>query len=330
MIVIICIFAAKKLIMTINSLPTYCFSSAIPEIIISGVTDSVNVTVSFNQEIVLDEPLSPYGGQIKLYDLEELIKPIIEKDGAGYLEVEAEGSGGSVQRRTYVYYAATDVGTFDTFKSRHFLSLLGYRKLTGYGRTELLHIIGRATSARAFCYYEDGTGEWVQLKSAGGNSDYTSFDLSPDGYNISRTKRVVGYNVYVDGRQISYEVDQHEHEITAEFKFKNSFGMTEYLYCIGTVESNSSYDRSTVTINKQIVEYENHETRTFRCDTGFLCPEMFDFVEDFFRSKSIEVKKNGRWLPVLITECSTNFRNDDNAICRATFAYQYARNQNVL
>lgn len=327
MIVIICIFAAKILIMTINSLPTYCFSSAIPEIIISGVTESVNVTVSFNQEIVLDEPLSPYGGQIKLYDLEELIKPIIEKDGAGYLEVEAEDSGSSVLRRTYVYYAATDVGTsFDTFKSKHFLSLLGYRKLTGSRRTELLHIIGRASSARAFCYYTDGTGNWVNLTLVGSNSDYSYFDVSPDNFD----KEVVGYNVYIDGRQISYEVDQHDHEITAEFQFKNSFGMTEYLYCIGTVESNSSYDRSTVTINKKTVEYDNKETRSFKCDTGFVCPEMYDFVEDFFRSKSISVKKNGRWLPVVLTECSTNFRNDDNAICRATFAYQYARNQNVL
>lgn len=314
--------------MTITQLPRYCFSSAIPEIIISGVTGTVNVSIEIGQETVFDEPLSPYGGQIKLYDVEELIKPVLEKYGADRLDIIAQDAEGDVeQAESEVYPCATDVGTsFDTFTSRHFLSLLGYRKLTGSRRTELLHIAGNYNSARAYCYYSDGSGEWVNLTSGGGNYYYSTFNVSPDNFD----KEVVGYNVYIDGRQISYEVDQHDHEITAEFQFKNSFGMTEYLYCIGTVESNSSYDRSTVTINKKTVEYDNKETRSFKCDTGFVCPEMYDFVEDFFRSKSISVKKGDRWIPVVLTECSTNFRNDDDAITRATFTYTYAGNQNVL
>lgn len=312
------------------------FTSGIPDITISGTDGtSQEVTVTCDNEEILDETLWPVGGIITLSDLGELLEPYARKQ----LVCSVTVSAGNTTATITVLYSMADVGIdAEDFYNGYFLSILMGTKVTARGRRELLWYYGSST-VEVTAEYDDGTiVGGLNATVVGGSSTYTCIDVSPDNF-VAQNKQLTAYTVTAGSRSQRFEMDFSEPDCAPILEFYNSFGVWEYIYCTGTHQVSPEYKRSSARIGRYLRNYRIEETRTFKADTGILNTAMANWADDLFRSEEVYVVNvvNGQVASanggkeVVITDSKSDNSNDDDHLPRFTFSYQYAqRIHNVL
>lgn len=113
------------------------------------------------------------------------------------------------------------------------------------------------------------------------------------------------------------------------FKFRNSFGKMEYLYCWGPMTVDSSFKREQSYVNGSLTEVKRDETRSFKCNTGYLTVEEQEWVGDFFRSEEVYMvpvwtrcSEGDVFRRVVITDSKMEMSTADDALVYATFTVQ--------
>ena len=311
------------------------FTSGIPDITISGTDGtSQEVTVTCDNEEILDETLWPVGGVITLSDLGELLEPYARKQ----LVCSVTISAGNTTATITVLYSMADVGIgAEEFYTGYFLSILMGTKVTAAGRRELLWYYGSGAASVTAEYADGSTGSFTPTV-VGGSSSYTCIDVSPDNF-VTQNKQLTAYTVTAGSRSQRFEMDFSEPDCAPILEFYNSFGVWEYIYCTGTHQVSPEYKRSSARIGRYLRNYKIEETRTFKADTGILNTAMANWADDLFRSDEVYVVNvvNGQVVShdggkeVVITDSKSDNSNDDDQMPRFTFSYQYAqRIHNVL
>ena len=330
---------------TINKgLSNQYFSGNIPDVEISmtgtelAVKMEVGSAASSDMTEIYSETLYPMDGVVTLSDLGDLIEPYAKEMLAIQLKITLTEDDDTDSQSTMtcgVIYCSADLPTTcGEWTSKRFLTLLDGAKTTAKGRLEYLHYIG-TDSATAVAEYSDGTTKSFDVTAIGGNSSYTTIDVSPDNF-ASDGKTLAAYTVTAGDRSQRYEMDFNEPDCAPILIFVNSFGVEELMYCTGTHTKAPTFKRDTAIINGMNKNYRITETRTFKADTGVLneC-EAFWFGE-VLRSDYVRVVnfKNGHpniGREIIITDSKSEQTNDDDELIRFTFSYQYAqKNQNVV
>lgn len=317
--------------------PDYILSSNIPNLVLSGVTGQfVTVQIELDQEEMFNEKLYPYNGRIELQNIESIVMPYIYEEGYADLNITIQEEGGSAINiaQSTLYYCAADVEcSAQDFFQNYFLTLLDGMKLTAEGRDEFLAVVG-SEPMKAYCYYDDGSRTEVGVSSI--NRKYFKlFNVSPSLFKVSG-KNLTGYNIVCGGRMMRYQIDGSLQEVNPAIVFENSFGIQETLYCVGTQTADSKFERSFARVGGKKRMYQNEETRSFTCDTGFLPQSQQLWINDLMRSKSVNIMvyEDGAWeegKEIVITESNTATTNNDDFIFRASFNYELAqKNHNVL
>lgn len=314
------------------SLRSVEFTSTLPDVRFAS-EEPLAVTVSIDGEEVYHETLFPSLGYIVLENLASLVEPFAYQRQKVHVLITC----GTDSQEADVVYCKADFGeeTAEHFLQTRFLSVLQGRKVTSAGRLELLAVYGN-DAATCTARYSDGTTRQFQNVEAWLYREaFTVYDVSPDHF-IDATKILIGYTITCGGRTQEYEIDLTQPDCAPILIFTNSFGIQELAYCTGTHKVDPSYKRSMAYVGRLQRNYKIDETRSFKADTGPLTVAMANWWDEVFRSTDVQVCNffQGEIQPgkkVVITESKSSYSNDDDALPRFTFTYQYAQyNHNVV
>lgn len=334
------------------------FCTAIPDLTFTIGGSHALVAISVDGSQVYSETLYPVGGVVAVRDLQSLLTLYAERslvvDVAVSITEYTVTPGGSIEvygisvplpdsitatdtksLSFQVAFCRVDVGTSASdFTSKHFLSILLGTKLTAEGRLEYLHYLGSDTPV-CTAMYADGSRATFTPQQVGGNSRYTTLDVSPDRFQTAG-KQLVSYVVEAGQRHQQYDLDPSVPDCAPILLFDNSFGVQELIYCTGTHEVAPEYKREQARIGGLLVNYNIEETRVFHADTGYLNRAMANWADELFRSREVYLVNIYDGQPtvgkqVVLSDSDSKFDNEDATMPRFTFSYQYAqRVQNVI
>lgn len=309
------------------------FTSDMPDVEIP-TADPVNVTMTCDGTVILQERLWPVAGQVSLVGLGELLEPYARKQLVCSLTIAA----GAASATCTVLFAMVDVGmSAQDFYTGHFLTCLEGEKVTALGRREHLWYYGNG-SATVYADYDDGSQGTFTPGAGTSNPNYTCIDVSPSLFTASG-KALVSYTVQAGTRSQRYVIDRRNPDCAPILEFYNSFGVWEQIYCTGTHKADSDFQRSQTRISGMLRNYSIRETRNFYGDTGFLSVPMAKWAVELFRSPEVyvlnyvngAVQATSAGKEVVVTESKDEVTNEDGHMPHFTFTYQYAqRIHNVM
>ena len=344
------------MIALVSSLSGVYFSSAIPDLSFSIDGEQARVAFAVDGTIIYNETLHPIDSRITIGDLTGMLSLYAERRLSIEVTVDITEQNvtkgedttfelfgqthtipgattvtdaDSRQLTFSVFFCRVDVGTSAAeFYNKHFLSILGGTKITALGRLEYLHYLG-TDSASCTALYSDNTTATFTPQVIGGNSRYTTLDVSPGRFQ-SADKELVSYTVRAGERVQRFELDPTIPDCAPILLFDISFGVQELLYCTGTHKVAPEYKRSSARINGLLRNYEIEETRVFHADTGILNTAMANWADELFRSHEVYVVNIYDGNPtvgkeMIITDSKSEYDNNDDNMPRFTFSYQYAQ-----
>ncbi len=317
------------------------FSATVPDLIFAIGGVSAAVTISLDGDGIYSERLYPAGGSIRMADLGSLLRPYARQRLVTEMEVgiaEKDANGNTLSEASVsctVIYCEADIDiTAEEWCSARFLTLLAGTKTTALGRLEYLHYTGTDT-ATVSARYSDGSTNEFAAPSAGGNSKYTTIDVSPAQF-ADDGKILVSYTVAAGSRSQQFDIDLSQPDCAPVLLFINSFGCEELLYCTGKETLSAAFKYETAYIEGKNTNYNVTETRSFKADTGVLSFAEAEWCAELFRSSGVRIVNfnGGTAQPgkeMIVSEPKIEYSNADNEIPRLTFTVEYAqRNHNVI
>lgn len=327
------------MIVLIQGIPDYVFSSALDEFIFTTDASSANFCLKKGSEVILDENYVPDDkGRITIYDLQRLIEPYLQTNLIESFSYTITDSFGITQSNSFTvqYCTAESSLSARSFMEKYFLSsLMGGDKVTALGRKEVVHLVTtQACSVKVVCtYWEDGAlavSEKTVMEVTELNKVVT-VDVSPSLFEEAGSQ-LVKYYVKAGERTQSFLVDDECPDVAPILLFTNSFGCQETFYCTGTQELDPQFSRSASLIGGKYRNYLIEENRVFSANTGILNVHMSMWADELFRSREIYLMDNnivGKEITIL--ESDSKRTNDYDAMYSYTFKYRYAqRNHNIL
>ncbi len=327
------------MIVLIQGIPDYVFSSALDEFIFTTDASSANFCMKKGTEVILDENYVPdEKGRITVYDLQRLIEPYLQVNLIESFSYTITDSLGITQSGSFTaqYCAAESSLSARSFMEKYFLSsLMGGDKVTALGRKEVVHFVTtQACSVNAVCtYWKDGAlvVETKTIKDVTELNKVVTVDVSPSLFEIADS-RLVKYCIEADSRTQSFIVDDECPDVAPALLFTNSFGCQETFYCTGTQELDPQFSRSASIISGKYRNYLIEENRVFSANTGILNVPMSMWADELFRSREIYLMDNnivGKEITILDSDSKRT--NDYDAMYSYSFKYRYAqRNHNIL
>jgi len=217
-----------------------------------------------------------------------------------------------------------------------FLSPCFDRRITSPSRTEKLYffnILNLQTKIHVYAtYYNDGVVSTKEFESWSDYGPIEEIDVSPANYIDNSLGRLVQYKIKVLEREMVYNVERDKPD-TICFMYKNMFGLNEYIYFTGVIESDSLITRHQATIHGVTEVYDIEEEQIFSVRTGPMTWSMHPLVIDLCRSKSIKIfDKNAysvyqSFFPIIITDCDLKTNNADNTIADFEIKFKYAKDK---
>lgn len=336
---------------TLNSIYFHCM---LPVVAIPIGRESAQVVLTLDrgtakETVIYAEDLWAVEGQIKLYNLSDLLEPYLRRLLIATLTItvnertdDGAFSGTTDEGSTEVVFGTVDIAengvtadnACESFCREHFLSLLMGEKITAIGRLEYVHYIG-IEEGRVEAEYDDGTIETFPAQKVQGNDRYSTLEVSAANYE-KVDKQLVRYTVKAGDRSQVFVMDFDEPDCAPILLFRNSFGCQELCYCTGKHEVKPEYERQTAFIGQKRRNYHIREKRQFLADSGVLNTAMANWLDDLFRSQEIFIVNFVARHPivgreVIITDSKSEMSNEYEHLPRFTFQYEYAqRNHNVL
>ncbi len=330
------------------------FSCNVPDISFSITHDRAKVKVSASKssqpDYVFNEYLYPDESKtICLSDIDRLIDLRAQKwlvfSLSVVIEEEQALSDGEYktintkQLSTEVISCRANIlnMTASDFCSKHFLTLINGSKMTVPGCLEYLTYTG-TDSCSCSAVYDDGTTRNFNVSRIGGDSYYSTVDVSPNNFYDS-SRLLISYVVSAGSRSQTFEIDlDATPDMAPALLFFNSFGVQELAYCQGEHRQVSSFDRKQARIGRLKTTYKTEEKESFKADTGILTFPMFEWWREVLRSENIRVLPisnggviAGEGLPVVISSEKVEVSNAADHLPRITFEYEYAdRNHNIF
>lgn len=317
------------------------FSATVPDFTFGIGGAMASVVITLDSDEIYSENLFPIGGSISLRDLSDLVRPyakarlvtemkvtVTEKDGDG------NSLGNAATASCSVVYCEADIDMdASDWCDTHFLTLLQGARLTAIGRLEYLHYTGTEAAAIT-ATYKDGSVKTFQAVVIGGNSKYTTIDVSPSRY-VSDSP-LISYTVKAGKRSQMFNIDFNNPDCAPILIFDNSFGCEELLYCTGEETLSSGFKYDTAFIEGKNTNYKVTETTSFKADTGPLTFAMADWCRELFRSQYVRIVNFVGGTPqvgkeMVVSDPKVEYSNMTDELPSITFTIQYAqKNHNVI
>lgn len=327
------------MVVLINDVADYMFSSALDKIIFSSDQSSASFHLTMGDKVILSESYVPdANGRIIIRDLQDLLEPYLSANLIESFAYKITDVAGAAVEKTFVVQFCAAEATMDAkvFMKSYFLSTLLGTKVTSSGRKEFLHIVAfENTPIVVTCMYLTNAGGYVEkqktLEPVTTVNQVCTIDVSPDTFQDA-AGTLFQYGVKAGERLQVFLLDLDCPDAAPCLLFTNSFGCQETIYCTGSHALEPEFNRSSSVIDGKLRNYRIEENRIFKANTGVMNVDMSIWADDLFRSKEIYLLDGDRpGKEVTITESESKRSNDFDALPVFTFEYRYAqRNQNIL
>lgn len=325
----------------VNGLAEVNLSSQLKKIMFSTSDDSVRIRVTVGGTEILNELYYPdSSGNITLYEVDELLNTYLLS---------------TLHASVYIYYTSGDEDEFNThgivlyctadlqgitqadFLAEHFLTHLRSKETNIRWREMLFYfpVMAELPVPNVTAYYDDGTNQSGDGQAC---TPYTinTLDVSPAQFAVPG-KKLLRIVVNAGSRSMTYNVSNEEVESAPRLLFRNSFGVEETIYCVGTHQLEPEYNRTAAMVEgfKRNVAVE--ENKVFKAYTGALSPDCANWADDLFRSTSIHLFTErqdhtiDRGREIIITDAKAIRSNDSDFLPNFYFEYTYSqRNHNIF
>lgn len=324
------------------------FSGTLPDVIFGSTADhaavSVFLTMAGHTETIYSETLFPSGGRIALEEMTDLIEPYARQHLAVSMtvridEFDVEDVPVATLSTTpsVVLFAMVDVGeSASVFASSHFLTTLNGTKIAYMGCEERLYAYSQ-TSVSVTATYFDGTvttQKTVTLTAAATTNGVSAFFVSPADIDalMGLSGSLLEYTVTAGSRYQRYEVKYLQRDPAPSLAFINSFGLTEFIHCVGTHQKESKYERQSGRFSGLKRNYRIDEDRQFKANTGWLNSAMADWADELFRSHEVYLwVDNAVGKEIVLSDSNSQITSDDDDMPSFEFTYTYSqRLHNVM
>ncbi len=316
------------------------FSATVPDLVFGIGGAAAAVAISLDGDGIYSERLFPVGGNVSLRELGDLVRPyakarLVTDMKVDITEQDADGNSlATASASCTVVYCDADIDMDATkWCDSHFLTLLTGTRTTAPGRLERLYYTGTAP-ATVTATYADGSTKAFTAAVEGGNSKYTTINVSPSRFTGDAD--LIGYVVKAGDRTQRFDIDFNSPDCSPILAFDNSFGCEEMLYCTGRAVLSGVFKYDTAFIEGMNTNYKVTETASIIADTGPLSFAEADWCRELFRSQNVRVVNfyGGQAQPgkeVVVSDPKVEYGNGNDDIPRITFTIQYAqRNHNVI
>lgn len=327
------------MIVLINDVADYMFSSALDKIIFSTDQGSASFLLTMGEQVILNETYVPdANGRITIRDLQDLLEPYLSSNLIETFAYKITDMAGASVDKTFVvqFCAAEATMNAKEFMKSYFLSTLMGCKETSSGRKEFVHlVVFEETPVVVTCMYLTAAGGYETkqktLPSITTVNQVCTVDVSPESFQDT-TGTLFQYGVKAGSRLMIFQLNLDCPDAAPCLLFTNSFGCQETIYCTGSHALEPEFNRSSSVIDGKLRHYRIEENRIFKANTGILNSDMSIWADDLFRSKEIYLLDGDRpGKEITITESESKRTNDLDALPMFSFEYRYAqRNHNIL
>ena len=329
----------------LQSLPSFSFSSTVPNLIVDSNGKVVEIIVKTRSSVgdwrvVLDEKYSGKAdGTVELTALSDIADILTRTTRRIEMSVTAIIDGETANTTGIVLRGNVDVDTpANDWLQNHFLTTLTGVKVTAPGRKELLHaftperegtvtatvlVHGEVTS-RSDNIVASEVKDGIAVFNVGSDVVASLLDIPVD--------TIVEYTFTLQSRSQTFRVLKDEVAPSAALQFVNSFGCIEYLYCAATRTAKTDITRSSMRTSGRLRNYRLQENKTFSLLSGHLTDGMVEWAQEVLRSLQVFLCMEGRvWREVVITDSKSEISNADDEWAAIELSYAYSQKQhNIL
>lgn len=335
--------------MVINRFPSEGLSADYGDIILSSVSDNIDVKISIGIEVIHHEIYTPdnlgmvYIREVGLLAMDYYTLPAIVLlngwDGQSVIlnVTLKEGSQDAVNLNTEVFRCAAETAgtlSIEALKLKP-LSRTDW-KLTGSGRKEFISFYGSGAIYADVVFAGSERDERITEVIAPGESIVNSFyryNVSPSViaglFNIQESQ-LAYYSIFkIGGYGIRYEMDTIQHRNKHTFLFRNTFSAQETFTTTGDDNSERKWTRTFGSIRGNQILTDNLLSNTYTVNTGYIDFRMVGVLEDLFQSKIVLLQDAYGLHEVSIQEESFKVTSRNDEVLNVEFKYKYSSNNEL-
>lgn len=310
---------------------TYLFVSDL-DVVVFRADSTLSLVISDAGGVpVVSCSYTPVGGEVRVYDLDQLLSPLIAGVMADFTFTVDDSSRTLhvVQSRTRVSMPAAD------FLAGHFLSSVTTGRDTAMGRKELVSLLSPTgeVDVTAACVYANGGTcvlQSVELASALAAGQVHEVDCSPSLLVNDALGELVQYTVNAGPRTMTYRVSPTQTHRLA-LLMRNSFGAWEPCYFRGMTEHDPKITRELALVGGSIRPLKIDEEDICKSFTGPLRPGGVQLMRDLARAYDVMLLEDGVSTdPVVVTDADVKHTDDDGGLPAFTFSWRRAAHTSAM
>lgn len=311
---------------------SYLFVSDLDMVVFAAQSTMSLAITDAGGSTVISCSYTPVDGQVKVYDLDRLLSPLITGVMADFTFTVGSSSQTLhiLQSRTRVSMPAAD------FLDSHFLSSVTSGRDTALGRKEMVTLLSPSGSVNvtAACVYADGEMcvlQSVQLASSLPSGVIHEVDCSPSLLVNDEIGTLVQYTINAGDRLMTFRVSPTSTSRSAML-MRNDFGAWEPCYFTGMNDVNPAISREFVQVGGVMRPLAVDEQENFKSYTGPLRPGSLQLFRGLARSTEIILLNNGAVTDdaVVISEQDVKYNDDDGHLPAFTFTWHRASMRTML
>lgn len=291
----------------------YLFASELDVLVFSAQSTLTLAITDAGGATVLSCSYTPVSGAVKVYDLDQLLSPLISGVVADFT-FTVGGSSRSlhiVQSRVRVNMSAAD------FLASRFLSSVMATRDTALGRKELVTLLSPsgAVNVSASCIYVDGetcVPQDVTLASSLTAGEVHEVDCSPSLLVNDSLGQLVQYTVTAGDRTMTFRVSPVQTHRLAML-MRNAFGAWEPCYFRGMNEHDPKITRELVLVGAMMRPLKIDEEDICKSYTGPLRPGGVQLFRDLARAYDVLLLDDGVATDaVVVTDADVKHTDEDS------------------
>lgn len=321
----------------VTDIGTKEFTTKLNQVEFSSSDAYVDITITVSGIVVLNERYVPDAdGNVALYDLGKLLSPYLLTSLMAFVMLRWT-TGNTTDEKFFraIYTSAIIEESTDAFCAGHFFTH-ATDKTTAFARKEVLFFyVDDEVTPACTAYYSDGTSITQNYPQTFDHLDTIAMlEVSPNNFTVTG-KTLISYTVTAGERTARFTCVP-PCEYAPALLYRNSFGVEETIYCVGTETLEPKYNYTTANIAGAYLNIDIEEVKSFRALTGVLTTAMSNSADDLFRAPMVQLftlDGNGviiRGRQVTITDAKSVRSNDSDFLPNFEFEYRYSQNNHNI
>lgn len=297
-----------------------CYSSLAPDIIINCDNDTeVTVSVTHDNNTILELTLFPYAHTVTLFELSRLLTDFMRDNDLVYetFSINAEQGASTISKNlTVLFCTDAPVTPVTDFIEKNFLSVIR-EKLSPMNK-EFVHFIGN-DSLTAVILTDSDTHNISLTATTSDNINSCEIDFGAIAQSLTIDVDDIKACIVKAGvREMAFY--RMNHDIRTAWKFKNAFNLWEYFETANSSTSKTSDQHKNAVVNALLVPYDFNKTQEHELQTAPMTISECIWATQLIAAPKIIDNKNRE---IIITDAKTEFSDKANEMQSIAFTWQF-------